>query len=562
MRLVVAVLFLFLTHLANAADVLVLIDSKDAGPRVPTAAYIHPTWILWPAASDAAGTNRLMSIPTGIDWHAQPGDDLFDVDLRPVNAASLARRGYFEATRGKSLTPVTDRDGRVSLPTLQASLTQPNPVKPVSYGGPLPAGLLVVTVKGPRAWDDMADIARRAGGRVLVVELPQRDQPPWTRMWLKGQGWPENALPELPSTGIPGLLPAREVVSFLKDGGGVWLANDTYRWGGANRWLEHGHFTAPVFMVFVGVVAIYVAGLAVYCTIREERGRLAQVLLRLLILGPAILVLAGRLTSRGMITDWPMWLMGSGILLMAVAYGVNFLTARLLPQSHALLGEMIVGLITCLTVDPSWSIFGNALGAHFVTDCPEVFGSMAAYAVGCMAFLRTDRRFDVVLVAQFVGLALALRFLALPWFPGYGAAAGLIALGVLFPRSLFVICPIMVAGYVYEALPNGVTYAANDLYATFAASKALNLADHVALVSSPAFIGFALFVLIVWIAGDKFLAHQVRRALAFNRQPMAFAYGTAAFAVVGLVNPTHLYAALACAMAGVVAVLFDAVRAP
>jgi len=550
LRLTALLLLLLAFVAARASDVLVLIDPADAGPRVPTSDYMHPLWMLWPHES---GKNQLMSLPSGMDWRAQLGDDFFDETGHALAAPSLTRRGYFQAVhqylRYQTVAALPDRHGNYAPSTLQAALTAPQVQLAQTQ-----ASLQVTTVSGPHAWDDMADIARHSGGKVMVVELPTKDGVPWSRIWLKGDGWPDG-LPILPSTRIPGLIPAREALNFFADPSRVeWEPNEVYRWGGANRWLEYGHFTVPVFLVFVGVVAIYIAGCAVYCIVREERGRIALFLLRALVLGPAILILGGRFAAHTMVNGWPQWLLAGAVCTGLAAYATNLLAARYLKTAHPLFGEMWIGFCVCALVDPVWSVFSQTLGFHQVPISPEAFASLCTYAVAWIAFSRQDPNLDLKQVAQWAVMAAPFVLIAPIAAVAIGAVTGLKKHLPLLTGAL-----LLTQGILGK---HGLTYAANDLYASLKEKQAVNLADHVAFVSSPAFIGFALFVLIVWIAGDRFLTHQIRRSLTFNRQPIALAKAAAVFLPLGIVEPPYLYAALACAMAAATCTLFDAVRAP
>ena len=71
MRLIALVLLCLISAVIPASDILVFIHAKDAGPQVPAGDYIHPLWILWPPASDSTGINRLMSVPSGMNWRSQ-----------------------------------------------------------------------------------------------------------------------------------------------------------------------------------------------------------------------------------------------------------------------------------------------------------------------------------------------------------------------------------------------------------------------------------------------------------------------------------------------------------
>ncbi|MBC8063408.1 MAG: hypothetical protein H7Y17_01145, partial [Chlorobia bacterium] len=100
MRLALIWLLLILATLVHSADILILIHEKEAGPIIPAADYNQPTWILWPHSSNFLQSNRLFSLPSGVDWQTGYLDDAFVV--KQTTARSIAdrkwiRRGFFEA---------------------------------------------------------------------------------------------------------------------------------------------------------------------------------------------------------------------------------------------------------------------------------------------------------------------------------------------------------------------------------------------------------------------------------------------------------------------------------
>ena len=571
MRLIALVLLCLISAVIPASDILVFIHAKDAGPQVPAGDYIHPLWILWPPASDSTGINRLMSVPSGMNWRSQELDASFETTKtfpNSKNSGSLGDRGYFEATRAylgeTPVIAVSDKSGAYSLDTLQAALTRPLQIPFAAFSGPFPPGLLVTTVDGQHAWDDVAGIVTRVGGRALIVELPGKGDTTWTRAWLKGKGWPDG-IPVSSLARIPGLVPATEALDLLREPERhSWIQTDINRWGGPNRWLEFGHYTGPIFLVFVAVFAIYVAGCAVFCIVREESGRLAAILIRLLILGPAILILGGRLAATGQVSKWLSWLVLASAILTMAALGSNLVVKRLLSHPHPLLGEMLVGLVTATLVDPTWSVLGNSIGPHISRVSTEAFGVWCAYGVGSVAFIRSWR-FDWKLILMAIplsSLALATLFL---WMPDVTAVLvfATASLSCCLPRgvAMFAVVPAFI-GAAQGPLSHGLAYAPQGLYSTYQASQALNVAEHVAFFAKPTFIGFALLAIVVYIAGDRFFSHQIRRTLRFNRQPMALVNGMVVFAVTGIVSPLFLHASLACALGAAATILFDAIRTP
>src|SRR5688572_18261060 len=95
------ILLLTILGLAHAADLLILIPAKDAGPTVPLDNYSHPTWILWPVAATPQQTNRLLSLPSGVDWQqVAPSEYLVNrTSAEWLNAEAWQAVGYADALR-------------------------------------------------------------------------------------------------------------------------------------------------------------------------------------------------------------------------------------------------------------------------------------------------------------------------------------------------------------------------------------------------------------------------------------------------------------------------------
>lgn len=561
------ILLLTICGLARATDLLVLVPARDAGPVVPLDNYSHPTWILWPKAAGNDQTNRLLSLPSGVDWQL----------LAPVTYQREEKEylwlampiwiysGYHEAMRrqlgARKVYAYAGKTGETPTTSLLAASQDGVTVLGLTDHWPGSA-IVVATVTGRNPWDEVAKLGRKAGGRVMVVELPDKPEAMWTRMWLQGKGWPDG-VPVFPSSRIPGLVRSREAMRILADPEGA-------QWQPAlseppNRWLDYGHQTSPVVLVFLGVVAIYIIGLGIYLTLKEIMSRSELLLLRLLIVGPAALVLAGRITSATRIDQWPIWhaacILGSFLL----AFVVNRLLSRFTTAFHPLWGEFLVGLLTLANVDPAFSMFSHILGPHRAPVSPEAFGALAAYVVGARILMGASDGFKLItaLVAGSVVLN-ALAGSTWLWPVGFARLLlVLVAYGGSSMANLRIWIPIMGGMGVVSALwLPGLAYAPAGLVRNYSQVGKFNCAEQIAFLMSPTFVCFCLVAIIAWIAGDKFLGHQFRRAMVFSPQPKAFFPIALCFAVAGVFIPLYLHAALATVIAGGVAVLFDAVRAP
>lgn len=568
MRLALALL-LILAGQAWSADLLILIPARDAGPTVPLANYSHPIWILWSKPAGPDQSNRLLSLPSGVDWQAIAPTNDFQVDAnraRWMSAPAWEKMGFFKAARkfvGSRTIFAYRKKGEAVPPStlLAASAFPTTPL--VTTDGRWPSNAFVVaTVSGPTAWDEKAKLAAKAEGRVMVVEIPDDPSAMWTRIWLEGKGWPDG-VPTLSSSRVPGLVRSREAMRiFIDPTQAIWKPSLTEP---PNRWLEYGHQTAPVLLVFLGVIAIYIIGLGVYATLREVMSRAELFLLRLLVLGPVTLVVAGKLTAVTSLNLWPQWHVLSLAVLFLTAWLINLIVGRFSEAFHPLWGEFAVGMLAVLFVDPAFSMFSHVLGPHRAPVSPEAFGAMAAYVVGSRALWTVKPGFRIVtaviaggMVLKFCASSEWLAPVAFGCFPLLIVAYGGSAI-----RNLKIWLPVMaVLGLISALWLPGLAYAPAGLVRNLSQVDKFNCAEQIAFLMSPTFVCFCLVAIISWIAGDKFLGHQFRRAMSFSPQPTAFFPIALCFAVAGVFIPLYLHAALATVIAGGVAVLFDAVRSP
>lgn len=556
MRGIWILLFLLLAARSRSADILILIPSEDAGPPVHTPGYKHPIWVLWPAA-EGSGLNRLMTVPSGIAWKDGP-----------TTSAHLERIGFYRAVeehlRKRIPVAVRGEDGELD-PFTDASTGFASSIRRVADRPThLSSGeFAVATVRGLRAWDRKAKLVASAGGRALIVEVPSLPGQMWTRLWLEGRGWPDG-VPVVKELGFPGIIDAASLTDLLeRPEEARWVPWDGDRQSTPNAWLEFGHETAPMILVFLSVGVLYVIGASIFNILREVQSRVVLVMLRLVILGPAAVILAGLPMSKGSTQSWPLWFFTSWLGLLLTSLLLGWLAKSFFSDRHPLWTDCLVGLIAVAVVNPAFSFVSPILGPRPVPFSPEQAGSLAAYAVGVFH--------------------LAPRFKGFEWLMGSVILAALTAYPLLNHiegrefRALTIAAIVLAAGHrailmgvlaismfwaiAFDHIPRW-TYANNDLFRSLESSRYINLYDYASFAASPTFIGFVTFIAVGAIVGDRFLRHQFRRALNFSPLPKAFRWGSLGFLIVGLVAPIYLYAALITAMAGCLVVLFDAVRTP
>lgn len=571
MRSALVCLLLLIAAIARSADIVILVHQSEAGPIVPQTDYEHPTWVLWPHSSLPSQGNRLLSLPSGVDWQTREADEKFE-GLVNSQVNNWLKRGWEKAVKSNlgepELFAIVPEPGEPSAWVLLAAMASPTQIKTLGPKDSWPAeALIVAEARGRNPWDRVAELVKKAGGRALILEVPENPQTMWSRFWLQGKGWPEGT-PIGKSTRINGLLPARDLMALVQDPTKAkWNLEPAVP---PNRWLGFGHDVSPVALVFLGVTAIYILGLGIYFALREQSSRVALILIRAMVAGPAVLLLGGQLTSLSLPSSWLTWhILALGIMIIAASIINRILAWRKL-NFHPLWGEFATGALICGACDPVWSMFTNVLGPHRAPTSPEAFGALAAYFVGMMVLSPPKVAFRVPALVLIIG-AVALTKTS-GWLNGLSLSAVVLgqALGFLVnvppenpSKTRLPLYPIGLAvGLICALWQPGLAYAPQGLVYTFAQFGKFNCAEQIAFLLSPTFISFCLVCIIAAIVGDNFLGHQARRAMAFSPMPKAFFPVALCFLVAGVFVPLYLHAFLAAALAGAVAVLFDAIRVP
>ena len=564
LRLFLLCLSLLLPLTLQAQSALVLIQHDQAGPILPSADYIQAEWILWPADQEG-WNNRILSLATGLDLQGEPSDTAFSAfggGWVLDNGPSLRRRGAFDARAaylGPTPTTVVRKEkGGVSRSVFLLALADARTVVvPRPFSDPLPTeGLVVYEASG---WDDAMAIARRAG-RTLIVEYPPAGEDRWSRFWQWGD-WPPG-VPREKDLGIPGLVRSRQALAMLlRPTEFVWQPNNAGRWGGANRWLEHGRTTTPGVLLAWYCGGLFVLAWALAQVMNEDRGPFVSELLVLLALSPASIVLAGAGARLGGLEAWPILLVLAGLALYAASLLGGLIVRQTMPDAHPLFAPCAVGLVAMLLCDPLWSDFSGRF-ARLDLDVPgDALGAFLAYLAGVVAFAR-GRWLGRAVVAAILLAGVALR----PWWVGgHPALLVLPAVALIAAEGLF--RPLLLG--VLALLPTGLARIARDgvdwhpwgLLATAQGAGSLNLWQSATLLFSPAWMGFLVALAGGLLVGNRFLAYRLRKILRLDPRLRVLPWMALGTLALGLTEPLALPAVPVVAFGAILTLAYDGLRA-
>lgn len=561
-----AAVFLFLcVCLAGATDALILISPDAAGP----VSAKYGEWTLWPPEDGVGGSNRMLSLLTGIDWAGGSDGLVFGLkDGRYVTPAlkKLRSIGYFTArdriVPGRSIA-VASAEGFAPPIALFLALDGRSPqVIPLSTKQEWPAGVAFAEVD---SWDAVAAITHKAGGRVMVVEYPPPAGQRWSRYWLRGEGW-STRLPAWSPWSVPGLIPASQTGNLLLHPNRfAWADNDAGNWGGASLWLSFVNYTSPLTLAILGFLTAFFAGCTIYLISIEERSRLASTVLKYLTLLPASILLAGRVTAAFGPSGFVIWLLGCFLVLVVTAQVLGVAVGKAFPGTHEMFAMMIVGFTATAASAPLWSLYSNVLGANPLPLSPEAAGALFGYLVGVCALGRgagPARWIGRILAALTFAWGLAFN----PWWVAGQWPFVLLPLIALFIGErlfrlwmlpIFFLLPLVDGRFVRY----GMVWAPGNLYPSYGQSAAVNLARHAEFFISHGFLGTLIITGGLSIFVERYLFHEMRRTLLRDSRTKALFHASFACAAMGLFQPLMLYPALLCFVGGAFVLLADTARA-
>jgi hypothetical protein len=388
-----AVLLVFFCSIrfGMAADALILISPESAGPNVPAAFENHLDWILWPAAYPANSKNGLLSLTTGLDWVGSSEFLQFrsigSKQWWPIGGDQLAAIGYFKARsrflKGWNTTLVADALGNSTDEALLLDVqSDKEAVRGISAGTIFGSNNLVVS--NALSWDSAIGLSKICRGRCAIVEYPPPAETRWSRYWRVGRGWPpNNQIPLVREIGIPGLVPARELVNLLRDPASV-------RWVPAkmlpHETMQKIAFVSPLILSCY-IVSIFLSLTFVVMMVKRE---LSSDVLRVVLLGllafPALDVVSGSICSR---IGQGAWLFVTPtialILLATVALIETMLGSKIRGVDLKIVSISMFGvgaLVLCgwNGSDFSGLFSGSPGGVSF-----ELAGAVGGYLVGCFS---------------------------------------------------------------------------------------------------------------------------------------------------------------------------------
>ncbi|MHB8637846.1 MAG: hypothetical protein ACYC96_15385 [Fimbriimonadaceae bacterium] len=561
---------------ASQLNALIVIRADAPEPALDPLYAGHFQAVIWPAAFNT-GTNRLLSLVSGVDWRGERADATF----RPaaggrgfvsVYYASLRKRGYL-AARAKNLAGVPVYAvsspvgvGSASPGTLLMALGDASAkVAPLPFAGPWPStGLLVFEAD---SWGQADDVASRTGGRVLVVELPGDRFATWANFYLLGRGWPAGlsaGLPLDPSTGVPGLVRARTCVSLV-------LHPERFGWRRAPeskdvawRWFPFVREGGLVLLVAGMTLLAAVIGLAMHSIAQEKRVAPAAALLALAGLSPAILILAGCLERRYGLDYQAVWIGLASVSAAGASAGLYAVVRRAFPGAHPLLAPSLVGLVACVVGDPTWSLMSGLFGYNTSQTSPEGIGAFVAYLTGVVAFSRGATAAAAWFGRAAIAATLILGLVGVSWWAPDRIQAVLLPLVALacgegWMRWPWLLILALVPNGRTDVVRHGFGWAPLGCLTTTDGLGAVNLFDYVAFVVYPGLWAMSLIGIYVLVFGSGFVMRQFRLVVRQDPRTKALPWAAASLAALGLFNPSVLPGAVLVAFGALISGFFTAV---
>jgi hypothetical protein len=507
---------------------------------------------------------------TGRDWLGHPEDLEFrsigSLSWTASNYRSLLRRGYLASLEAnlKGDVPVllANPRGAVGREELLLGLRGRSPiVSAVSFGHLDHARGL--TVYEALAWDDASEVARAGHGRSLVIEYPPDPGTRWTRFWRFGDGWPDESLaPVAVGLGVPGLVPMSKALDLLRTPDQfTWVPDSAETWGGANRWLDRGATGSPIVSAFLFCAAVVsLFGGLLYLGV-ERRNVVVRLLCQAVIVGPAADCLAGNVARLIGGADWPIQVVCSELLLLAVSFPITFLGRRRNPDLTGLFGPCLVGGIVLTASQPLWSDLSDVFRLPVTRVPPEMVGAWIGYLTASFALIASlDRR--GVWFGRIATVALLLwssfwepwwvngvtSYALLPIVPMV-AAEGALSVPFLIYCALV---PTSLAG-----LQKGIAWAPNGLLLNGRDAGDFNAFGWVRFLASPMFLASCVLGLFSMVEASGFAAHKLRTVMRSNPKISATLHASSALFAIGVFNPEMLFGALTLAIGGLLLLVYE-----
>lgn len=541
---------------------IILIPHDAVSRAISPDAYNHDLWINWPIASNPNGSNRLLSLVTGLDWNA-PSADLAFTEESPGhfvsnNFASLNHRGISSARRaylGETSTVVLrDPMAFTSANSLLLGFSGTRIVHSSAFNSPIPPGSLAIY--SAQTWDDAEDVARRCTGRALIVEYPPEPGEEVSAAWLQGiKGVPVSKL-----TRVPGLVPAVEALSLL-------IRPERFQWRTSDdaespqKWMAAITTAKPIVLgVVIALTAL--AALAALWSIAAEKGnKFTRVGLALALgLMPSILVSGNAALFTGL-RAWDALPFLAFFGLVMVFVPVHCLLRIIWPGSHPLFPLALFITAIVLTADPLRTVLSPAFAARSQPISPIATGVLIAGLTASIAFSLGGGFWCrlIAVIPAFV-LLFAGNF-AHPWwstYPGTGIGAILAVIAGAGAMQIYFLPIFALWPFLINPWNGRLAWDVGGLLTRASDVHAINAAGHAEFLLSPAWLSLLAAVLLSVLFGTRYLRHQIRRALLAKAESRALFWAALGTSAMGLREPLFLTSALVVLIAAFLVLLFDA----
>lgn len=541
MRLWLTVLLWFTVVIVSpAASVILFISPAKAGPAIPLAIDDQPNWVRWPTPAAGNGLNRLLSIPSGIDWEGTDRNFAFkpkgDHQWQSKGLADLQRRGYAVALSkrlgSKRILALESADGAVSrLALTVAADPRYSAVDSVPADQPLnPSGIYVGEAK---SWDEVQLLQRRGADRILVVEYPPIMPGHYSHVWMRGPEW-ENLAVAAPTKGADGYLAATDLLPLLLSEPTRIVAIEP--WKTPRRWIAFAYGPAKVAVALGFLILMLGLAAITWSVVEERRVPWRQELALASLLVPAAWMNSGWL-CRWLGPDQVVgWLIIALLFLVLVnqvirrwmgneALLATFLTAF----AATMTGEVIYGPISPVFTNSGGLCLGIALGylvglASYVPRQSATASWLVRVAAPAFILLPVSETFCLsgVTPTLLIGLTVAALAAGERWVP---------------PIYLWLIAMLLP---FTKGIGHGYVFSRHELYANFWDTQAVNFASIAAQMTRlewPIVFAAALAVVLI---GFRFLRHQLRRLHRIDPRVDGLLAITVAWGIVGSTVPALL----------------------
>jgi hypothetical protein len=515
--------------------------------------------------TNAAGSNRLLSILTGRDWSSS-ADDLTFVDKGPAYeaaaAARLQARGIYAAReRIVGATPVIvlrKPNGFVSAESMLACL------RPVVFPEPfdtrIPKDALVIY--NASSWDDTATVEKRCSGQCIIVEYPPTPDELVSAAWLKH----ESSIPEQPSTHVPGLIRANQLFPLLRTPALFgWKPADSLEGPTPQQWMATIVRTKRLQLGALCALT-FLAGLAIVRGIASEASSkaLRTSLWLILLLLPSLYVVGNLAPVIGLSAWNVLPFVGYALLALTLA-PIYFLIRLTWPNTHPLFGLAIPLSILLLVGDPLNTVVSHVFTATPVVVSPIALGLLVACLTGSIAFSLNGGWWPRLFASALTFAALALALGDEPWWARDKALLIVPVLAVLagsgamraYLLPVFILWP-----FLYHPWNGGLAWDVHLLLQSSSDQQAINTAEQMKFLASPAWLFLLAGMSAGSLIGGRFLRLKLHRAFVDGTAARPLFWAALCTASMGLREPYLLSAALVAFTAGLLVLLFDAAGTP